>query len=195
MGYRRLFLTGVIFIFSIHSTAFGEEYTLPYFLSKVSSVSDSITKEEKTELLNQIEKLITKAREVHQKLTRAIKTGELDVRYPEGTFWVSKLEEDRKSLEIAAQQLKHLEKKTSYLVAAIDLYKSLKDLSSNFNSYNNMPSFSAFVGDLAPELELWGDPVFYKLYLLPLALLKDNEKEPPPKNIKKPVSPIKGKKP
>jgi hypothetical protein len=38
-----------------------------------------------------------------------------------------------------------------------------------------MPPFSALVGDLAPEIELWADPVFYKLYLLPLARLKDVE--------------------
>jgi len=47
---------------------------------------------------------------------------------------------------------------------------------------------SAYVGDLAPEIELWNDPVFYKLYLLALAILKDKdiEKESP-KIEKKPV--------
>jgi hypothetical protein len=53
-----------------------------------------------------------------------------------------------------------------------------------------MPSFSASVGDLAPELELWADPVFYQLYLLPLARLKDVEKGPPPKE-KKPTPAVK----
>jgi hypothetical protein len=48
------------------------------------------------------------------------------------------------------------------------------------------------VGDFAPEMELWADPVFYKLYLLPLARSKDVEKELPQKE-KKPVT--KGKKP
>ena len=52
--------------------------------------------------------------------------------------------------------------------------------------------FSAFVGDLAPEIELWTDPVFYKLYLLPLAHSKDMEKEPPQRE-KKPIP--KGRKP
>ncbi|MDI7259854.1 MAG: hypothetical protein QME90_08035 [Thermodesulfobacteriota bacterium] len=128
--------------------------------------------------------------QVHQKLTRAIQTGELDIRYQEGKFWESKLEEDRKSLEMGIQQLKLLKEKPTHLVATINLYKSLKDLSSNYNAYNNMPSFSAFVGDLAPELELWADPVFYQLYLLPLALLKDVEKVPPPKE-KKPTPKVK----
>jgi hypothetical protein len=27
-------------------------------------------------------------------------------------------------------------------------------------------------------MELWADPVFYKLYLLPLAVLQDKETEP-----------------
>jgi hypothetical protein len=66
-----------------------------------------------------------------------------------------------------------LREKPTHLIGSIKLYKSLKDLSSNFNAYNNMPLFSALVGDLAPEMELWADPVFYRLYLLPLARLKD----------------------
>ena len=49
---------------------------------------------------------------------------------------------------------------------------------------------SAYVGDLAPEVELWADPVFYKLYLLLLAASRDRdmdkelskmEKKPAPK--------------
>jgi hypothetical protein len=60
-------------------------------------------------------------------------------------------------------------------MASVILFKNLKDLASNLSSYNNMPSFSAYVGDLAPELELWTDPVFYQLYLLPLAKLKNVE--------------------
>ncbi|HUL22167.1 MAG TPA: hypothetical protein VLZ10_11970, partial [Thermodesulfobacteriota bacterium] len=66
----------------------------------------------------------------------------------------------------------------------IKLYKSLKDLSSNFNAYNNLPSFSALVGDFAPEMELWANPVFYELYLLPLARSMDVEKAPAPKEQK-----------
>jgi hypothetical protein len=94
---------------------------------------------------------------------------------------MSKLEEDKGSIENGIQQLKLLREKPTHLVASITLYKSLKDLSSNFNAYNNMPSFSALVGDHAPEMELWADPIFYKLYLLPLAKMKDVEKTPPPK--------------
>jgi hypothetical protein len=53
-----------------------------------------------------------------------------------------------------------------------------------------MPLLSAYVGDLAPEMELWTDPVFYKLYLLSLAASRDRdmdkelsktEKQSPPK--------------
>jgi hypothetical protein len=79
-----------------------------------------------------------------------------------------------------------LREKPNHLVASIKLYKSLKDLSENFNAYNNMPSFSALVGDLAPEMELWADPVFYKLYLLPLARSKDVELRVPQKEKKAP---------
>jgi hypothetical protein len=60
----------------------------------------------------------------------------------------------------------------------------LKNLSSNFNAYNNLPSFSALVGDVAPEMELWADPVFYKLYLIPLARSKDVEMKVPQKEKK-----------
>jgi hypothetical protein len=56
-----------------------------------------------------------------------------------------------------------------------------------------MPLFSAFVGDLAPDIELWADPVFYKLYLLPLAHSKDGEEKIPSPKEKKPIS--KDKKP
>jgi hypothetical protein len=80
-----------------------------------------------------------------------------------------------------------LREKPNHLVSSIRLYKSLKELSSNFNAYNNIPSFSALVGDLAPEIELWADPIFYKLYLLPLAHLKDVETKPTQKE-KKPQS-------
>jgi hypothetical protein len=55
-----------------------------------------------------------------------------------------------------------------------------------------MSPFCGFVGDLAPEMELWADPVFYKLYLIPLALSKDLEKEPAQRE-KKPAP--KGKRP
>jgi hypothetical protein len=82
-----------------------------------------------------------------------------------------------------------LKGKPTDLVASVKLYKSLRDLSANFNAYNNRPSFSALVGDLAPEMELWGDPVFYQLYLLPLAQMKGAEKSPPPKG--KPVPKVK----
>jgi hypothetical protein len=125
-------------------------------------------------------------------LVEGIQTGEMDIRYHDGKFWISKLENDQESIETGIQQIKLLREKPTHLVAAINLFKSLKDLSSNFNAYNNMPGFSAFVGDLAPEIELWADPVLYKLFLIPLAQSKNIEKAPPKKE-KKPTP--KGKKP
>jgi hypothetical protein len=100
---------------------------------------------------------------------------------------MSKLEEDQGSIETGIQQIKLLREKPTRLVASVKLYKSLKDLSENFNAYNNLPSFCALVGDLAPEIELWADPVFYKLYLLPLVRSKDIE-EKMPQREKKPAS-------
>jgi len=144
------------------------------------------------ELLNQLDEIMKQAQGIRTKLIQAIQTGETDVRYQEGKFWMSKLEEDQGSVEAGIQQIKLLREKPTHLVASIRLYKSLKDLSSNFNAYNNMSSFSALVGDLAPEMELWADPVFYRLYLLPLARSKDVEKVLPQKE-QKPVT--KGKKP
>jgi len=104
---------------------------------------------------------------------------------------MSKLEEDQESIETGVQQIKLLRERPNHLVASIKLYKSLKDLSGNFNAYNNMPSFSALVGDSAPEMELWADPVFFKLHLLPLARSKEIETKPIQKE-KKPAP--KGKK-
>ncbi len=123
---------------------------------------------------------------------QAIQTGETDIRYQEGKFWISKMEEDKVSVEMSIEQIKLLKEKPNHLVASIRFYKCLKDLSSNFNAYNNLPSFSALVGDLAPEMELWGDPVFYKLYLLPLARLRDKEVEKEiSRKEKKPVQKMK----
>jgi hypothetical protein len=190
MGYRKRFFGLVILFLGLVGLAFAEDYGLQYFLTKTSSQTNELSKEEKTELLNRIDEAMIRAQQIHLKLIQAIQTGEMDIRYQEGRFWVSKLEEDQRSIENVNQQLKLLKEKPMHLVASIKLYKSLKDLSSNFNAYNNMPSFSALVGDLAPEMELWADPVFYKLYLLPLANLKDPEKVPPPKE-KKPIPKVK----
>jgi hypothetical protein len=190
MRYRKRFLGLVFLFFGLACVAFAEDYHLQYFLSKTSSQANELSKKERTELLNRIDEVMVQAQQIHLKLIQAIQVGEMDIRYQEGKFWMSKLEEDQRSIENVNQQLKLLKEKPMHLVASIKLYKSLKDLSSNFNAYNNMPSFSALVGDLAPEMELWADPVFYKLYLLPLAHLKDPEKVPPPKE-KKPIPKVK----
>ena len=192
MRYSWRFLSLTILVLTLASFGFAEDYDLQYFLSKSSSNTNELSKKERVELLNRIDGVIKQAQRIRTKLVETIQTGEMDIGYQEGKFWMSKLEEDQGSVESVIEQLKLLREKPTHLAASIMLYKSLKDLSSNFNAYNNMPSFSAFVGDLAPEMELWADPIFYKLYLLPVARLKDVEKELPQKE-KKPVP--KGKKP
>ena len=175
MSYRKSLLGSAILFLVLASVGQAEDYSLQYFLSKSSSKTIETSKKEKTGLLNQLDEIMKQAQGIRTKLIQAIQTGETDVRYQEGKFWMSKLEEDQGSIEAGIQQIKLLREKPAHLVASIRLFKSLKDLSSNFNAYNNMPSFSALVGDLAPEMELWADPVFYKLHLLPLARSKDAE--------------------
>ena len=192
MGYRKIFLVGFILFFGLTSFGKTEDYSLQYFLSKASSKTLDLSKKEKTELFNRLEGVVKQAQKIRTKLIQAIQIGETDARYQEGKFWLSKLEEDQGSIETGIQQIKLLREKPTHLIASIKLYKSLKDLSSNFNAYNNMPSFSAKVGDLAPEMELWADPVFYKLYLLPIARSKDAETRAPQRE-KKPA--LKEKKP
>jgi hypothetical protein len=192
MRCHKIVFVEIILFFGLACISFAEDYNLNYFLSKSSSKTLELSKKEKSELFNQLDEVMKKAQGIRTKLIQAIQTGETDVRYQEGKFWLAKLEEDQGSIETGFQQLKFLREKPIHLVASIKLYKSLKDLSENFNAYNNMPSFSALVGDFAPEMELWADPVFYKLHLLPLAHLKDVEKVPPQKE-QKPIP--KGKKP
>ena len=192
MGHGKRFIGLVILIFGLSAVGFAEENHLHYFLAKASSKSTDFSKKERAELLNQVDEVLEQARRIQGKLTQAIQTGEVDIQYQEGKFWMSKLEEDQALIESGVEQIKLLREKPGQLVASIKLYKSLKDLSSHFNAYNNMSPFCGFVGDLAPEIELWADPVFYKLYVIPLALSKDVEKEPAQRE-KKPTP--KGKKP
>lgn len=192
MKYWKGYLGLVLLLLSLTSLGFSEDFDLQYFLAKSSSKESGLSTEERTEMLNRINGVIEEAQRFHRNLVQAIQNGDVMMGYQEGRFWMSKLEGDRGSIETGIQQLKLLREKPTDLIAAIQLNKSLKDLSPNLNAYNNMPLFSAFVGDLAPELELWADPIFYKLYLLPLAHLKDAEKIPPQKE-KKPIP--KGKKP
>jgi hypothetical protein len=187
MRYRTIFLSGLILFLGLATLGQAEDFSLQYFLSKASAKKVELSKKETAELFNQLEGIIKEAQIIRMKLMQALQIGETDVRYQEGKFWMSKLEEDKDSIDTAFQQIKLSREKSNHLLASIKLYKSLKDLSSNFNAYNNMPSFSALVGDLAPEMELWVDPVFYKLYLLPLAHSKDAETKVPQKE-KKPIS-------
>lgn len=192
MGYGKRGFILILSALVLSSFAFAEDYPLQFFLAKITSKPEPLSKKEKTELLNQVDRLLEQALQVHEKITCDIQTGEIEIRYQEGDFWISKLKGDRKSIEAGREQVKLLKEKPGNMIASVQLYKCLKDLSVNFNSYNNMPSFCAAVGDLAPELELWADPVFFQLYVLPLARLKDAEKVPPQKE-KAPAP--KGKKP
>ena len=192
MGYRMRFIGLTILFFGLVCVALAEDYHLQYFLTKISSQTNELSKNERVELLNRIDEVMRQAKQIHLKLVQAIQTGEMEIRYQEGRFWMSKLEEDQEAIDSGAQQLNILREKPMHLVAAIKLYKSLKDLSFHFNTYNNMSCFSACIGDMAPEIELWVDPVFYKLYLLPLAQAKSSETKSPTKE-KKPEG--KGKKP
>jgi hypothetical protein len=56
------------------------------------------------------------------------------------------------SIETGMLQLKLLKEKPNHLAGSIKLYKSLRDLSVNFNAYNDMSLLSAYVGDLALRL-------------------------------------------
>jgi len=191
MNWRRVIcLVSLFFLLAFASLA--EEYSLRFFMEKSSFKTYELSKKERTELLDRLESMIEKAKEVQARLTRIIQGGEADIKYQEGKFWMSKLEEDQEAIDSGAQQLNILREKPMHLVAAVKLYKSLKDLSFHFNTYNNMSCFSACIGDMAPEMELWVDPVFYKLYLLPLAQAKSSETKTPTKE-KKPEG--KGKKP
>jgi hypothetical protein len=187
----------LILALAMTSVVAAEDHDLQFFLRKASSRDGALSRTERMELLNQIGRVLEEARRVRAKLTQGIRSGEMDVRYQEGIFWLSELERDGASIEKSVQQIKQLRDKPSLLVSSVSLYKSLKDLSKNFNAYNNVPSFSAWVGDLAPEMELWTDPVFYQLYLLPLAQARDKEAEskspppPPAPKEKKPAAKVK----
>ncbi len=184
MGFSKMIVGWLFVLFGLVPFASAQEFSLRYFLAKVDSKQEALSKREKDELIGQISRILIQAREVYGKMTHNLQTGVIEMSFQEGDFWLSKLREDQKSIDAGTEQIKLLKEKPNHLVGGLRLFKSLKDLSANFNTYNNIPSFSAFVGDLAPELELWADPVFYQLYLLPLARLKDVEKTPPPKEKK-----------
>ena len=183
MRFREVSLGGVFLVLALASAVFAADYDLQYFLVKTDSKESGLSKTERTGLLRCIEEVLEQAQRIRGKLIQGIRTGEFNVRYPEGTFWLSKFEEDGGFIETAVDQIRLLRDKPTLLVPTVGVYKALKDLSMNLNAYNNMPSFSRAVGDLAPEMELWTDAVFYQLYLLPLARVRDKEMEarPPPK--------------
>jgi len=188
MAFQVRFFSFIVLFFASISAGFAEDYSLQYFLGK--NPSRELSKQERKELLNRIEEAVDQAHRIYIRLSRGIQSGEMEIQYQEGRFWMSKLEEDKESIETGKQQLRLLKEKPAHLVASVKLYKSLKDLSANLNAYNNNPSFCSFVGDLAPEMGLWADPVFYQLHLLPLAQSKAPDGQPPAKE-KKPVPKVK----
>jgi len=194
MRCRKLCLGLVILLCVCSSAVLADDYDLQYFLAKVSSKEGGLSRSETAELLNRIEGVMGKAQKIREKLAQRIQAGEVDVRYQEGKFWISKLDEDGGTIDTAIQQIKLLRDRPTLLVPSARLYKSLRDLTWSLNVYNTIPSFSSLVGDLAPEAELWADPVFYQLYLLPLAHARDKEMEPKPpptEKVKKPAPKVK----
>jgi hypothetical protein len=191
MQHRINFLGVAFLVLGLGAYAIAQDFHLPYFVAKASSTSNELSNKEREALLSRVGDMMDEAIRIHLRLVQTIQIGETEVRYQEGKYWMSKLEADERSIGAVLHQIKLLKEKPTNLMASVQLYKSLKDLSLNFNAYNNLPYFCALVGDLAPEMELWADPVFYKLYLLPLAQMKDLEKIPPPKarpapKVKKP---------
>ena len=185
---RRKIVGWIILFLGLASLGHTEDFSLQYFLAKASTKEYESSKKEKAELLDRMNEMLEKTQQVHKNLVQAIQGGEITMEYQEGRFWMAKLEEDRGSIETGIQQLKLLKEKPNHLAGSIKLYKSLRDLSVNLNAYNNMPLLSAYVGDLAPEIELWNDPVFYKLYLLSLAASRDRDLDKElPKAEKKPA--------
>jgi len=174
--WMRMFMLAVI-LAGFSSVSLAEDLTLQYFLAKATSKEGNLSITEKTELLNRIEEVMGRARQTHQQLIQMMLSGDVPLPFQEGHFWMSKFKEDETSIETGFQQLKLMKDKPLLLAPPILLYKVQRDLASNFNAYNNMPSFSSFVGDVGPELELWADPVFIKLFLLPLLNSKDKEAE------------------
>jgi len=174
--WMRMFMLAVI-LAGFSSVSLAEDLTLQYFLAKATSKEGDLSISEKTELLNRIEEVMGRARQTHQQLIQMMLSGDVPLPFQEGHFWMSKFKEDETSIETGFQQLKLMKDKPLLLAPPILLYKVQRDLASNFNAYNNMPSFSSFVGDVGPELELWADPVFIKLFLLPLLNSKDKEAE------------------
>ena len=174
--WMRMFMLAVI-LAGFSSVSLAEDLTLQYFLAKATSKEGDLSITEKTELLNRIEEVMGRARQTHQQLIQMMLSGDVPLPFQEGHFWMSKFKEDETSIETGFQQLKLMKDKPLLLAPPILLYKVQRDLASNFNAYNNMPSFSSFVGDVGPELELWADPVFIKLFLLPLLNSKDKEAE------------------
>jgi len=174
----------ILICLGIPFLVWAEEDSLQYFMRKVNNKTFQLNPKERSELFQQIENLLGRMVEVHQKLVHGIQSGEIELRYQEGRFWLSQLEKDQEWMKRAQEQLAWLKNHSTHLVSAMELYRSLKNLSFHFNAYNNQPLFSASIGDLGPEIELWADPIFYQLFLLPLARSKEKGVESFPKTGK-----------
>ena len=81
--------------FLLTSASIAEDYSLRYFMEKSSLKTYELSKRERTELLDRVESMLEKSKEIQLSLTRTIQGGETDIKYQEGRFWMSKLEEDQ----------------------------------------------------------------------------------------------------
>jgi hypothetical protein len=79
MGYRKVFLAGLVLFLGLAPLGRAEDYSLQYFLSKTSSKTLELSKKEKTELLNQLDQVMKQGQEIRTKLIQTLQIGETDV--------------------------------------------------------------------------------------------------------------------
>src|SRR4030042_807217 len=116
----------VLLVLGLSSYTIAEDFTLQYYLVKASSQTHELSKQEREGLLGQIEEVMQAALGIHMKLVQTLQVGEAEVQYQEGKYWMSKLEADESSIEVAFLQIKSLKEKPTNLMASIQLYRELK---------------------------------------------------------------------
>jgi len=105
------------------SASFAEDYSLRYFMEKSLLKTYELPKKERAELLDRVETMLEKSKEIQLSLTRTIQGGETDIKYQEGRFWLSKLEEDQKAIDSGSRQLEVLREKPMHLVGRSDFIR------------------------------------------------------------------------
>ena len=111
MRYCKRVSVLVILLSGLAAATYAQDHDLRFFLGKASSKDAVLSKNERMELLNRIEKVLEEAQRTRETLARGIQSGEIDVRYQDGTFWLSELEKDGTSIEKSTQQIKLLKEK------------------------------------------------------------------------------------